>query len=122
MREIAVDSQVSFSTYVKLQLIASCTSLIVVIVSFGLDYLTIFLASFEMYKTKTIENNVLIATLTFVNLLNYVVVPVLTNQCSRSADGVCNWYVPGGFIEYAFYLQFFNVLALPFRTMDIWRL
>jgi len=122
MREIAVDSQVSFSTYVKLQLIASCTSLIVVIVNFGLDYLTIFLASFEMYKTKTIENNVLIATLTFVNLLNYVVVPVLTNQCSRSADGVCNWYVPGGFIEYAFYLQFFNVLALPFRTMDIWRL
>ena len=117
--EVAFQSTASTSSYIRLQLVASSTSLMVVIINFLLDRLTVYLAQVEVYKTKTIETNMLIATLTFVNLLNYVIVPIVTNRCSSAADGVCNWYVPGGFIEYAFYLQVFNVLLLPFRNMNI---
>ena len=117
--EVAFQSTASTTSSIGLQLVASSTSLVVVIINGLLDRLTVYLAQLEVYKTKTIETNMLIATLTFVNLLNYVVVPIITNRCSSKADGVCNWYVPGGFVEYAFYLQVFNVLLLPLRNMNI---
>ena len=117
--EVAFQSTASTTSSIRLQLVACSTSLVVVIINGLLDRLTVYLAQLEVYKTKTIETNMLLATLTFVNLLNYVVVPIITNRCSSKADGVCNWYVPGGFVEYAFYLQVFNVLLLPLRNMNI---
>ena len=118
--EVAMSSTYSTGTYLKLQLIASLTSLVVVIVNFSLDSLTVYLAKMETYKTRTTKTNVLIAELTLVNLLNYVIIPIITNRCSSTADGVCNWYVPGGFMEVAFWMQTFNVLALPFRVFSPW--
>ena len=116
--QVALASTPSTSAYIKLQIIASITSLIVVIINFSLDTLTTMLSRLSAYKTQTAHKNVLIASLTFVNLLNYVVVPIITNRCSSVADGVCNWYVPGGFIEYAFYLQLFRVISIPGRGLD----
>jgi len=116
--KVALASTPSTSDYIKLQLIASSTSLIVVIINFSLDTLTTVLSRLNAYKTQTAHKNVLIASLTFVNLLNYVVVPIITNRCSSKADGVCNWYIPGGFIEYAFYLQIFKVISIPGRGLD----
>ena len=90
--QVALASTPSTSAYIKLQIIASITSLIVVIINFSLDTLTTMLSRLSAYKTQTAHKNVLIASLTFVNLLNYVVVPIITNRCSSVADGVCNWY------------------------------
>ncbi|OUS48939.1 hypothetical protein BE221DRAFT_203235 [Ostreococcus tauri] len=113
--ELAISSSYSTSTYIKLQLMASATSLVVVSINFALDALTVRLSDWEVYNTQTSKTNWLMAQLTIVNLVNYVIIPIVSNRCSNTADGVCNWYVPGGFIEVAFYMQVFNVIAMPFR-------
>lgn len=118
-KEIALSSSASLSSQFNLQLITAASSLVIVAINAALDSLTVFLTSREMYATKTAANNALLVKLTVVQLLNYVVVPVLTNRCSNAADGQCNWYTPGGLIEQAFYLQLFNILALPTRILNV---
>ena len=118
-QEVALTSAASFASQVHLQVLTAGASVVTVFINYVLDSLTIFLTSRETHITKTDANNVLLIKITVVQLLNYVVVPILTNRCSTQVDGACNWYTPGGLIEFAFYLQLFNILALPVRMMQL---
>ena len=71
------------------------------------------IAKFRRFHTRTDRECYLMSRLTVIHMVNCLVIPILNSSCPRTDDrhGRCLWYAPGGLVEGAFWLQFFNAFV-----------
>ena len=82
----------------------------IVAINVSLQYLSKVLTKFQRFHTRTNFEASLTLKIFIVTVVNTAIVPITASRCDRtkSTQGECLWYAPGGLIESAFYLQLFN--------------
>ena len=88
----------------RVQVLSALSSAFVVGINVAFNFIARKLCQFEKWETRSLMERVLTFKLSVAALINSAVIPMI-------AATKKNFYIPGGFVEQAFYIQLFNAFV-----------
>ena len=110
---LANGGDTDWTLQIRLRVLSALASLVIILMNLLLTLIVKGIAKFRRFHTRTDRECYLMSRLTVIHTVNCLVIPILNSSCPRTDDrhGRCLWYAPGGLVEGAFWLQFFNAFV-----------